>query len=104
MSNFDIRKEKEFQNREIDDCIIQDRKLANFLKEGNHSLNLLWTKNIIGWRIIAKKREINLRRMKEELDILDIQEQRRKEDLLLEKELRLLKFEEEVEQKALKKN
>ena len=42
--------------------------------------------------------------MKEELDILDIQEQRRKEDLLLEKELRLLKFEEEVEQKALKKN
>jgi len=41
--------------------------------------------------------------MKEELDILDIQEQRRKEDLLLEKELRLLKFEEEVEQKALKK-
>jgi len=42
--------------------------------------------------------------MKEELDILDIQEQRRKEDLLLEKELRLLKFEEEVEQKSLKKN
>ena len=42
--------------------------------------------------------------MKEDLDILDIQDQRRKEDLLLEKELRLLKFEEQVEQKALKKN
>ena len=38
--------------------------------------------------------------MKEDLDI---QDKRRKEDLLLEKELRLLKFEEEVEQKALKK-
>ena len=42
--------------------------------------------------------------MKEDLDILDIQDQRRKEDLLLEKELRLLKFEEQVEQKALKNN
>ncbi len=41
--------------------------------------------------------------MKEDLDILDIQDQRRKEYLLLEKELRLLKFEEQVEQKALKK-
>ena len=38
--------------------------------------------------------------MKEDLDIKD---QRRKEDLLIEKELKLLKFEEEVEQKALKK-
>ena len=38
--------------------------------------------------------------MKEDLDI---QDKRRKEDLLIEKELKLLKFEKEVEQKALKK-
>ena len=105
MSNFNVRKEKEFQNREIDDCIKQDRKLANFLKEGKSFIESVMNKKYNRLeKYSKKKREINLRRMKEDLAILDIQDQRRKEDLLLEKELRLLKFEEQVEQKALKKN
>ena len=79
--------------------------MANFLKEGKSFVESVMNKKYNRLeKYSKKKREFNLRRMKEDLDILDIQDQRRKEDLLLEKELRLLKFEEEVEQKALKKN
>ena len=78
--------------------------MANFLKEGKSFVESVMNKKYNRLeKYSKKKREINLRRMKEDLDILDIQDQRRKEDLLLEKELRLLKFDEEMEQKALKK-
>ena len=79
--------------------------MANFLKEGKSFIESVMNKKYNRLeKYSKKKREINIRRMKEDLDILDIQDQRRKEDLLLEKEFRLLKFEEEVKQKALKKN
>ena len=57
MSNFDIRKEKEFQNREIDDCIKQDRKLANFLKEGKSSIESVMNKKYNRLENYNKKKE-----------------------------------------------
>ncbi len=49
---------------------------------------------------LLKRKEINLRRMKEDYDIM---ERREKENILLEKEYLLYKFKEEVEYFALKK-
>ena len=57
MSNFDIRKEKEFQNREIDDCIIQDRKLSNFLKEGKSFIESVMNKKYNRLENYSKKKE-----------------------------------------------
>ena len=101
MSDSNIRKEKEFPFEEIDECIKKDTKLATFLKEGKSTIESFMNKKCRRLQIYHKKRrELALKRMKEDFDI---QDQRRKEDLLLEKEMRLWKFEDEVEQKVLNK-
>jgi hypothetical protein len=57
MSNFNIRNEKEFKNREIDDCIKQDRKLANFLKEGKSFIESVMNKKYNRLENYSKKKE-----------------------------------------------
>lgn len=57
MSNFNIRNEKEFKNREIDDCIKQDRKLANFLKEGKSFIESVMNKKYNRLENYNKKKE-----------------------------------------------
>ena len=104
MSDSNIRKEKEFPFEEIDECIKKDTKLATFLKEGKSTIESFMNKKFRRLQTYnKKKRELDLKRMREDLDIQDIHDQRRKEDLLFEKEMRLWKFEEEVEQKVLNK-
>ena len=81
--------------------IQKDKKLATFLKEGIASINAFAEKrNKRVENFINRKREIELRRRKEELDI---EEKRRKDEIIFERELKIAKFQEEIEMKILNK-
>lgn len=74
MSDYNMKKKKE-QNDDIDDWIKKDIKLSNFLKEGMSAIESFMNRKF----------------------------RRYQRNLMLEKELRMLKFQEKVEQKALNK-
>ena len=123
MSSFNSLKGNVFADDVLDLETQKDKKLSNLIRKGKASLYLLAQKKYKRLEnLINKKREIEFQRRKENFDVeqqrrkenfdleekriienFDMEKKRRKEDIIFERDLKLAKFQEEMEMKVLNK-
>ena len=90
-------KAKEFPQQETEDIIKGDKLLSNTLREGKEAIESFMKKKYKRYKTYIQKKEIYNKKM----DGLNLQ--RKKEELIFEKEIYFLKLEDEIEKRFLKK-